>query len=271
MSEQSLVVSALPKARRVSVRSWGPSLGFGVAAIVLWQIADSLGLVARTIPSPFELIKWFGTVFPTGSFQLAIRETVWAAFISFVVTALVGIIVGVAAGLSKTFSRLVDGLIEFFRPIPSVVYLPLILLLFGMKINSVIILVIGGAVWPVILQTAAGVRDADPVLIDAARAYNIRGFRLLRRIIFPGMLPFVATGLRIAATMSIVIVVTVELLGTGKGLGGIIAGAYVSGNYANLFGAAFVAAVLGLITEQLLALLEKRVLHWHPSTRLELQ
>ncbi len=263
--------TASPKAQRSRAVAWGLPLGVALAILLAWQLAETAGLTPRTIPGPIELVQWFVAAIFSPQFLTALWQTISAAFISFVITAVIGIVIGTAAGLSRSVSLLIGGVVEFFRPIPSVVYLPLVLLLFGLQINSVIILVIGGAIWPIILQTAAGVADADPVLLDAARVYRIKGAQRLRSIIIPGALPFVATGLRVAATMAIVITVTVELLGTGKGLGGIMSGAYVSGAYVNLFGAAFTAAALGLVTEQLLAWVERRVLHWHPSSRLELQ
>jgi ABC-type nitrate/sulfonate/bicarbonate transport system permease component len=232
-----------------------------------WQVAAAVGATPGSLPSPVDLVTYLGESLLEPGFWSAVGSTSLSWATGFSVSVLIGCGLGVIAGLNRGFDRLLFPVVEFFRPIPSIVYLPLVILAAGTGRPSVVILVAGGAVWPVLLQTVAGVRDTDPVLRDMTRAYAFTRWERMRWSVLPSAAPFIVTGVRISATISLVVVITTELVGTGKGLGGVMSTAHQTGSYVVLFGTGLAAAVLGVLLDQVLGRLEKRALHWHSAYR----
>ncbi|MFC4055111.1 ABC transporter permease [Actinomadura syzygii] len=252
---------------RAALRAvWAPAL-LGAALFGAWQLAAAAGATPGSLPSPADLATYLGESVLKSEFWSAVGSTMLSWTAGFAVSVLVGCALGMLAGLNGVVDRLLFPVVEFFRPIPSIVYLPLVILVAGTGRLSVMVLVAGGAIWPVLLQTVAGVHDTDPVLRDMTRAYAFTRRERMRWCVLPSAAPFIATGVRISATISLVVVVTTELVGTGKGLGGVMSTAYQTGSYVVLFGTGLAAAVLGVLLDQALGLLEKRALHWHAAYR----
>lgn len=247
-----------------------PPIALGAALAALWQLACTVEWLPASISSPEEIVRYLWTVLRTSAAWETIGETMYSWAISFAITVVIGTSIGLLAGLSDIGRRMVGGLVEFCRPIPSIVFFPLVVLTFGTERKGIVLLVVLSAVWPVLIQTAAGVHDLDPVLWDVSRAYGIRWHQRLRRIVIPSAVPFVVTGVRIAATLALVVVITAELLGSGRGIGTELAAANQTGYYVQLYGFSCVAAGLGLAIDVVIGRIERRVLRWHPSQRGEL-
>lgn len=243
-------------------------LALGIVLVGAWQTAAVSETLPETLPPPSELVEYVRGALMSSKYWGAIAATMLSWAIGFSMSVVSGGAVGVVAGLSRKFDALIQPLVEFLRPIPAVVYLPLVVLVLGTGHQAVAFLVMAAAVWPVLLQTIAGVRDADPVLLDMGRAFGLSRCERIRWCIIPGTAPFVATGVRISATISLVVVISVELLATGTGLGGVIAVSYQTGSYATLFGTGLVVALIGVAMDQGLGVVERRVLHWHASQRI---
>jgi ABC-type nitrate/sulfonate/bicarbonate transport system permease component len=254
------------RGRAVLRAVWAPAL-LGAALFGAWQLAAAAGATPGSLPSPADLATYLGKSVLKSEFWSATGSTMLSWTAGFAVSAVVGCALGLLAGLNGVVDRLLFPVVEFFRPIPSIVYLPLVILVAGTGRLSVVVLVAGGAIWPVLLQTVAGVHDTDPVLRDMTRAYAFTRRERMRWCVLPSAAPFIATGVRISATISLVVVVTTELVGTGKGLGGVMSTAYQTGSYVVLFGTGLAAAVLGVLLDQALGLLERRALHWHAAYR----
>lgn len=246
---------------------WLPPLLLGLLGVGAWQVASSTGLLPGSISSPMTLFAYLAEAVVEVGFWRAVGSTLTSWALGFMVAVVLGAVLGVIAGMNRYVDAVIYPVVEFFRPIPSVVYLPLVVLVAGTGKISMMVLVVGAALWPVILQSAAGVKDTDPVLRDVARAYGLSWRTILFRIILPSAAPFMATGIRIAATISLVVVIATELLATGRGMGGEIATAYETGRYEVLFGISLAAAVLGMAIDHLVGLLEARILRWHPAYR----
>jgi len=260
-----------PGRTRARVARVVPPLVVGVVGVLAWQLACTANLLPATVSAPGEILQYLWEVLRTSAAWSVIAETMKSWTIGFSITVLLGTVVGAAAGLSVTGKRLIAGLVEFFRPIPSVIFIPVVVIAFGSGRAGVILLVVLSAVWPVLIQTEAGVRDSDPLLWDVAHAYGLTRGQRIRHCVIPATVPFVATGVRIAATISLVVVITVEMLGTGSGIGAEMARALQTGDYDRLYGWAFISAALGFIVDTLLGRVENKVLRWHPSVRAEVR
>jgi ABC-type nitrate/sulfonate/bicarbonate transport system permease component len=159
--------------------------------------------------------------------------------------------------------------VEFLKPIPPVVLIPLLLLTMGPSERLGLVLVVFGCVWPILVQTSYGVRDADPVALDTVRSFGLSAPQRLRRVILPSAAPFLVTGMRIAAGAAFVIAVVSELIGGAPGLGKDILLAQNAGLYAKTYALVLATGILGLALYLVIGRLERWALHWHPSVRAE--
>jgi ABC-type nitrate/sulfonate/bicarbonate transport system permease component len=130
-----------------------------------------------------------------------------------------------------------------------------------------LVLIVFGSVWPVLLQSMYGVHQVDPVARDVAHAYQFRRRETIWGVVLPSAAPFVATGIRIAATMSLLLAVGAELIGDAPGLGQSISVAEQNGQVPQMYAYIVVSAVLGVLINLALLRLERRTLRWHAAHR----
>jgi len=179
-------------------------------------------------------------------------------------------VIGVIIGNSPFLREFTASTIEFLRPVPSVALIPVAVLLLGTGMASTLLLVIYAAFWQVLIQVLAGVQDVDPIASDTARSYRFRTVTRMRAVVWPTTLPYAMTGLRLAASVALILTVTGELLISGDGIGGALAVARESGAIASMYSYVIVAGTLGVLVNVLARWVEQRTLFWHPSVRLEL-
>jgi ABC-type nitrate/sulfonate/bicarbonate transport system permease component len=240
------------------------------AALALWQ-----GLSASRLLSPDEFPSMTSSV--AALWHQAAGSTLWAAVGDTLTAWVIGLLVGGAAavavgavlGLNRFAYRSAIPVIEFFKTIPVVAILPIALLLFGPTLKMKYLLVAFAVFWPLTIQVIYGVRSIDPTVLDTATALQVRGLRRFFVVILPCAAPFIATGLRIAAAVALVVDVVAELIGGGSGVGLQILTAENSGPtaYPIMYAYILVAGVLGVVLAGSFALAERRLLHWHESQR----
>jgi ABC-type nitrate/sulfonate/bicarbonate transport system permease component len=194
-------------------------------------------------------------------------DTLQAALGGFLVALAIGVPLGVLLGLSDAAERSTRLVVEFLKPIPPVVLIPLLLLTMGPSERMGLFLVAFGCVWPILVQTSYGVQDADPVALDTARSFRLSRAQRIRRVVLPSAAPFVVTGLRIAAGAALVIAVVSELIGGAPGLGKDILLAQNAGLAAKTYAMVVATGLLGLALYVAIGRLERWALHWHPSVR----
>jgi ABC-type nitrate/sulfonate/bicarbonate transport system permease component len=158
-------------------------------------------------------------------------------------------------------------LIEFLRPIPSVALIPLAILIYGTGLESKVFLAAFASFWQVLVATLYGVQDVDPVATDTARSFGFSRPQRLLRVTLPSAVPYIATGLRIASAVSLILTVTAELVIGAAGLGRSINLARSGGNEELMYALILATGVLGLLLNTIFTRVERRVLHWHPSQR----
>ncbi len=175
--------------------------------------------------------------------------------------------IGIVIGSSRLLYRATRGLIEFLRPIPSVALIPLAILIYGTGLESKVFLAAFASFWQVLVATLYGVQDVDPVATDTARSFGFSRRQRLLRVTLPSAIPYIATGLRIASAVSLILTVTAELVIGAAGLGRSINLARSGGNEELMYALILATGVLGLLLNAVLQVAERRVLHWHPSQR----
>jgi len=174
---------------------------------------------------------------------------------------------GLLLGLMGAVRRSTSFVVEFLKPIPPVALIPLALLFWGPSLRMKLFLVVFGTLWPLMIQTSYGVLSVDPMAREMARSYGLSRGRVLKSVVLPSVLPFAATGLRIAASIALVIDIVSELVGGAPGLGKSIIDAQSDGALAKMYGYILFTGFLGLVVNLLFTAVERPLLRWHPSGR----
>jgi ABC-type nitrate/sulfonate/bicarbonate transport system permease component len=240
------------------------------AALALWELLSRTNTISqRDLPAMSTSFRALWTMLQTGAFWYAFLRTVrgWALGLG-LATAL-AVPLGIGLGSSEIAARAFRVPIEFLRPIPSAALIPLLFLTLGTNIKSEIFLATFGAFWPLLVQTMYGVRDVDPLAVDTGRAFGLGGLERLYRITLPSSVPYIATGLRISSTVSLILAFTAELFMGIPGLGQKVNVASAYGLTDQVFALAIATGFLGLAIHVAFTALERRALRWHPSQRLE--
>jgi len=260
--------------RRPGRTALGPATRFAyriaaaVFALVLWQVAVVSGLVSNAaVATPTDIVQEAAPLLATPAFGAALFDTITSWAEGLLVSLVVAIPVGLALGTSDLAYRVSRFTIDFLRTIPPVALIPVALLLYGATPKMAFALIVFGSVWPVLLQAMYGVHQVDPAMWDVARAYGLRRLDRLRFLILPSAAPFVATGVRLAATISLLLAIGAELIGGAPGIGAAITLQQQNGDIPKMWVYVVVSAVLGVVLNLALIGLERRVLKWHSAQR----
>lgn len=271
VTEPSTRAAVKAKASRAPSKGL-PKWVLGLIGIVVflgfWELMPALGVVqAKYLPPASEVIAALATDLGLTAFWVAVGDTMLAWAIGLVIAVAAALVLGLVIGMSPFLRRFTNSTIEFLRPIPSVALIPLAVLLFGIKIESSLLLIVYACFWQVLIQVLYGVADVDNVAMQTARSYGFSYAQRVRDVVFPTMLPYLMTGIRLAASVALILAITAELLIGSPGLGKEIAlaqsGGAISGMYALILATGFLGVAINGVTR----VVEKRVLSWHPSVR----
>ncbi|HEX5492955.1 MAG TPA: ABC transporter permease [Mycobacteriales bacterium] len=242
-------------------------LGVLLALAAMEGVSRADILPHRWFPSATQTIRALVTEAGTAELWNAIADTVEGAALGLGIAALIGIPLGILIGLSDPLYRLTRALVEFLRPVPSVALIPLAVLLYGTELRSKLLLVVYAATWPLLVNVVYGVRDTDPVAIDTARAYRLGRLARIRHVTVPSTLPYLMTGVRLSASVSLILAVTAELVIGAPGLGQIIVQAQAANAVPLTYALIVVSGLLGLALNVLTRGVERYALRWHTSQR----
>lgn len=237
-------------------------------ALGLWELVSRTGLVAqRHIPAMSTTVEELFDSLQTNDLWSAIGNTLQGWALGLGIAAGLAIPIGLAIGSSRWLYRGTRVIVEFLRPIPSVALIPLAVLIYGTGLESKVFLATFASFWPLLIQTLYGVQDADPVALDTARSFGLGRFERMWRIKLPSAVPYIATGIRISSTVSLILAVTTELVIGAPGLGAEINVARSGGALPLMYALIIVTGLLGWGLNVVATQAERRVLHWHPSHR----
>lgn len=178
-----------------------------------------------------------------------------------------GIVLGVPIGMYARLRRMVEPLLEFFRSIPPVVLVPLLIMMTGFDNVMKITVIVLGALWPILLNTVEGVKSADSVLDDTCRIYQIRGWPRLRHFLLPSALPQIVVGMRLGLSIAIVLMVISEMFAAMDGLGSAIIYFQRSFEIPEMWSGIVMLGLFGFALSLLFRLFEWYVLHWYHGMR----
>ncbi|TPX05084.1 ABC transporter permease [Schumannella luteola] len=239
-------------------------LGF----LATWQLIPALGIVdPRFLPPASEVLAQLGHRFVDLEFWRNVGRTLTTWGIGLLIATVAAVALGTVVGLVPYLRRLTHTTVEFLRPIPSVALIPLAILLFGFQVPAALLIVVYASFWQVFVQVLYGVADVDTVARDTARSFGLTRAERFRELVLPTALPYIMTGLRLAAAVALILTVTAELLIGIPGIGRVIVFARSAGDVTTVYVYVVVAGLLGLIVNLVFRVIERRALFWHQSVR----
>lgn len=261
------------RAVRRSRRDWGSRL-LSVAGILgfllIWEMLPRSGIVSDTyMPPASEAIVGLFELFGDAEFWIALGDTMQAWALGMVIAVGLATVLGFIIGSSGFLRRFTHSTIEFLRPVPSVALIPLAVLVFGVDIESALLLIVYACFWQVLIQVLYGVADVDTVAMNTARSYGLGPVARMRYVTFPTTLPYLMTGIRLAAAVALILAITAQLIIGTPGLGVAISQAQSGGNYVSMYALVLATGLLGVLINLVMRMIERRVLSWHSSVRTE--
>ncbi|MEC7761272.1 MAG: ABC transporter permease subunit [Pseudomonadota bacterium] len=227
-----------------------------IVFLLLWQ-GVSLWTGAGVVPSVDMVGKALVTALGTQAFWAALSATLTSTSLSVVIVVLIGVPLGAVLGISAFLRISVNLVVEFMRTIPPVAIIPLALLLFGPVLQMKLMVIVIGAIWPVLLHATYAVRDIAQVHRDLVASFRVPRLIAWRHVFVPSMLPSIALGIRISVTIALLISIACEVIGGAPGLGaGLLTAQYagdLSETYAYIVMAAFLGLILNAITNGIVA------------------
>jgi sulfonate transport system permease protein len=247
---------------RYALLSWLTPLSL----LAVWEALSRAGVIpAIVLPAPSSVLVTAKGLLASGELQLHLLASLRRALLGFLIGSSVGLGLGMLVGFSKLAEALLDRTLQAIRAVPFLAIIPLVIVWFGIGDASKIFLIALGSAFPMYLNTALGIRQVDPKLVEMARVMGLRGLQLVAYTIFPGALPSILNGMRLGLTTAWLALVVGEAFGASAGIGFLATNAreFLQTDIMVLVIALY--ALIGLVTDLLARALERRLLAWHPN------
>jgi sulfonate transport system permease protein len=237
-----------------------------VAGALAWELAARAGwLEVRLLPPPSVVVETLGELEASGDLARHTAATLARVAAGFALGLVLATALGALAGFSTTARRLLDPTFQALRAIPSIAWVPLFVLWFGIFEASKVALIATGAFFPVYLSLMTGIQGVDRKLVEVGRVYQLGPLALVTRILVPAALPAWLTGVRSGLGLAWMFVIAAELMGASEGLGYLLLDGQMTGNAAQILSALVSFALLGKASDALLVLLTRPLVAWQDS------
>lgn len=270
-SKRDLAASRLSAGRRRAGRRIGQfcrRYGAIAAFVLTWQSASQLGLVDRSVIPPFTSVV---TAIVHGFVDGALFDNMLVSLrrsgIAFGIAIALAVPLGLFMGSFRRFEDVVDSLLQLFRQTSALAIYPIFILLLGLGEISKVMLISWAAFFPILLNTISGVKLVDRRLIEMARVFGASRAAVFRRVVLPAATPAIFVGLRLSATISLLLLVAAEMIGANRGLGFTIINAQYNFQIPTMFAAIVLLALIGLAANYILILLQNRLCRWDAANQ----
>jgi sulfonate transport system permease protein len=237
-----------------------------VVLFVLWEVVSRLGLLSdKVAPAPTTILHAGYELYQRGELVPSLLTSLGRAGTGLAIGLTIGVTAGVLGGLLRSGEYLFNGVFQILHTIPLLAILPLMIVWFGIDELTKVLLISFGAAVPMYLNLFAAIRGVDHRLVEMARAAGASRIRLISRVLLPGALPGFLVGLRFSLGYSVLGLVAAELVNVDQGIGFLINRAQTYLQTDQVFFGLVVYAVLGLLADQLVRILERVLLAWRPG------
>ena len=264
-SAQELADLQLREALRLDwpARQWRLAAAIFAVCLSAWEIGARTGTIpALAFPAPSVICRAILRLLQNGTLGTHLTATLLRMSAGLAVGGAAGLLAGLLMGWSTRLRAFVDPVIAAAHPVPKIAILPLIMLIFGIGESSKVMVIALAAFFPMMISTMTGVRQISPVYFEVAANYGADRKQIFTRVIFPGSLPFVLSGLRLALNSALLLTIAVELVSSQQGLGAMIWFAWETLRTEDLYAALAITALLGISGNILLQWLASRLVPW---------
>ena len=240
-----------------------------IVVLLLWEAVPYLvTMKAGTklfFTPPSQVAETLWTLFASGEIWAPLGVSAAGFTIGLAIAIVIALPLGILIGRSETLNAFFDPFITAFNATPRLVFLPLVLLWFGLGLWSKVVIVAFGAIFPLLINTHEGIRNADRLLINVVRSFGAKEWDVVRFVVVPNALPYILTGLRLAIGRAVLGVVVSEFFGSDQGLGVMMVQAASQYKVNIVFAGMIVFMVLSLAMTSVVKFLESRLGRWRPQ------
>ncbi|REK52779.1 MAG: ABC transporter permease [Thermobacillus sp.] len=231
--------------------------------LLLWEFSSRINLVDRLFLPPFsDVVQAWWNMMVSGELWYHFESSIFRSVFGFSLALLTAIPLGLLVGWYPLARDLLQPFLELFRNTAALALLPVFILILGIGEVSKVAIVTFACFWPVLLNTISAVRDVDPLLIKSARSMNLGSFKLFCSVILPASIPTIFTGIRMAGTGAILVLIAAEMVGAKAGLGYYITYAQYNFLISEMYAGILTISLLGLLINYGLVSIERRLSRW---------
>lgn len=241
-------------------------LALPVVLMAVWWAA-SYGSTDPFWPPLRTIFQTFPDVWTADRLRSDVLPSIVRLAAGYATAAVVGIALGTVIGSYRRVRAVCEPVLEFLRAVPPPVLIPVIMLFAGIGDTMKIVVIAGGCVWPILLNTVEGVRAVDPVMLETARSYGITGLTRLRSLVLRSASPQIFAGLRQALSIGIILMVISEMFAAGNGIGFTVVQFQRSFAIPDMWTGILVLGLLGFLLSVVFQAVERRVLAWYHGLR----
>ena len=239
-----------------------------VLALTAWQVvANARIMPVLFLPGPSDVAQAFVKLFQTSDIWLDMATSGQELAIGYGMAIVIGLVTGLLMGWYTRFQYALDPFVNFFYSTPRIVLIPLFIIWFGIDMPSKIAVIFLGALFPIIINTMAGVRNTEAALLRVARSFGASDALIFRRVVLPGSVPFILTGFRLGIGHALTGVVVAELIAARHGVGQLIAIAGQTFQTPKMLAGVILIAGTGMLLTTILQRIENRFQAWRPQIR----
>jgi sulfonate transport system permease protein len=247
---------------------WALGLLLPLALALGWEAAVRAGLAeGRLMPPPSRIAETLYALARSGELWMHAWATLWRVAVGFVLGAASGIGLGALSGTSEAARRLLDPTLQALRAIPSIAWVPLFILWFGIFEASKVALIAVGTFFPVYLGVAGAMLSVDRKLVEVGRVFRLSHWDLARRILLPAVLPELLVSLRSGLGLGFMFVVAAEFMGASEGLGYLLVDGQQLGKPDQILAAIIAFALMGKAADSLLVAATRPLVRWQDVAR----
>ena len=244
----------------------GPWLGGGLILLLLvaWELSGRLMWVSPlSLPRVSLVLVTLWELLASGELVKELAASLWRMFAGYFIGVALGIFTGLLMGAFRPAYGLLEPITEILRPIPSPAYVPIAILFLGIDDEMKIFMVAFSSFFPVLLNTCGGVRSVDPVQLQTASTFGVKGTRRLWQVVLPAAAPSIFTGMRISLAVALIVMVISEMVAASNGIGYFILAAQRGFKTREMFAGIVTLAILGYVLNRIFLFIENRALAWH--------
>jgi len=236
--------------------------GFLLVILAAWQIAALGGRLPDYLPGPMQIVTDFAAALGSAELYEHVGASLARSVPGFLIGGLAGVALGLAAGVSPSFERMLSPAVFLTYPVPKIVMLPIFMLWFGIGDLSKILIIALACFYPMFINAYYGAKSTPRILVWSARNMGAGGWRLFRRVVVPAAAPMIFAGLRVSLALSFIVMFATEMINARSGLGFLIRAAESGMRFDLMYVSLLSIAILGYAGDRLLRLARHRFLAW---------